>query len=354
MTRIFLIRHAEAEGNLFRCAQGQYEGLITPRGFAQIKALKKRFEDKQIDCVYSSDMIRTQVTSTAITDSRNIPLTITTELREVCMGNWEGVAWGDIEYLYPEMCKNFGLDPANWQNEGSESYENVIKRVTGFINKAAQEHDGQTIALFTHGFAIRSFLCRLMGYASNESIKLPYCDNTAVALLTYDNGDFTIEYQGDNSHLSEDESTFASQKWWRDESLSYLETENMRYEPLDASRHLMLLDKYHAEMGDKPEAELELAAFFAVKPAGLVGFNIIDDSMGELEYIFLLPDFRGARFSIQLLGKVITELRKRKISNLRVKVPKDNPLAFLCKKHGFEIKAEIKERLVLEKNIRNW
>ena len=29
MTKIYLIRHAEAEGNLYRIAHGQEEGLIT-------------------------------------------------------------------------------------------------------------------------------------------------------------------------------------------------------------------------------------------------------------------------------------------------------------------------------------
>ena len=39
MTRIYLIRHAEAEGNLYRRAQGWYNGLITENGCRQIAAL---------------------------------------------------------------------------------------------------------------------------------------------------------------------------------------------------------------------------------------------------------------------------------------------------------------------------
>ena len=37
-----IIRHAEAEGNLYRIAHGQYDSLITPRGYRQIAALEKR------------------------------------------------------------------------------------------------------------------------------------------------------------------------------------------------------------------------------------------------------------------------------------------------------------------------
>ena len=59
MTTIYLIRHAEAEGNLYRIAQGQHESILTDRGWRQVRALERRFTDVQIDAVYSSDLYRT-------------------------------------------------------------------------------------------------------------------------------------------------------------------------------------------------------------------------------------------------------------------------------------------------------
>lgn len=38
MTKIYLIRHAEAEGNLYRRIQGHWDGSITPLGLQQIDA----------------------------------------------------------------------------------------------------------------------------------------------------------------------------------------------------------------------------------------------------------------------------------------------------------------------------
>ena len=32
MTKIYLVRHAEAEGNLYRLVQGHFNGVITKRG----------------------------------------------------------------------------------------------------------------------------------------------------------------------------------------------------------------------------------------------------------------------------------------------------------------------------------
>ena len=45
MTTIYLVRHAEAEGNLYRRIHGWYDSLITDNGFRQIQALEARFRD---------------------------------------------------------------------------------------------------------------------------------------------------------------------------------------------------------------------------------------------------------------------------------------------------------------------
>ena len=66
MTTIYLIRHAEAEGNLYRRAHGWYNSTITDRGYRQIAALTKRFTDTKFDAVYSSDRFRTMITALSI------------------------------------------------------------------------------------------------------------------------------------------------------------------------------------------------------------------------------------------------------------------------------------------------
>ena len=74
MTTIYLIRHAEAEGNLYRIAQGQANSSITDRGERQIQALARRFADIPIDAVYASDLYRTCATASAIYKPKGLPL----------------------------------------------------------------------------------------------------------------------------------------------------------------------------------------------------------------------------------------------------------------------------------------
>ena len=96
MTNIYVIRHAEAEGNLYRIAQGQYNSIITERGHRQIAVLARRFEDIHVDAVYASDLYRTCATASAIYQPKGLPLRRRRDLREICVGAWEQKTWGEI------------------------------------------------------------------------------------------------------------------------------------------------------------------------------------------------------------------------------------------------------------------
>ena len=73
-TTVYLIRHAEAEGNLYRRVHGWYDSLITDNGYRQIAALRGRFADVPIHAVYSSDLFRTRTTARAIYLSHGLEL----------------------------------------------------------------------------------------------------------------------------------------------------------------------------------------------------------------------------------------------------------------------------------------
>ena len=86
MTTIYLIRHAEADGNLYRRAHGWYDSVITDRGYRQIAALAKRFASTRFDAVYSSDRRRTMTTALSVYKTHGLPLVTTPRVREIGIG----------------------------------------------------------------------------------------------------------------------------------------------------------------------------------------------------------------------------------------------------------------------------
>ena len=211
MTKIYLIRHAEAEGNLYRRIQGHWDGSITPLGLQQIDALAQRFRREHIDALYCSDLSRARATAEAITRYHDIPAVATPRLTEICMGVWEGRAWGDVEHEFPEQMRYFNTDPDRWSVPGCEPIRDVQKRMKRAISDLAARHDGQTIALVSHGMAIRAYLCTVLGIPNSEMATLPYGDNTSVSLLLVDGDNTTVEYYNDNRHLPDALSTFGRQ-----------------------------------------------------------------------------------------------------------------------------------------------
>ena len=220
MTAVYLIRHAEAEGNLYRIAHGQYNGLITDRGYEQLRVLKKRFDAVKIDAVYSSDLFRARTTARAIYEPKGLELHLEPAFREIHMGCWEGHTWQELTTAYPEQMLYFNRRLDKFHVAGSETAQQVLDRYIPALKRVAAENDGKTIAVFSHGAAMRMVLGTLNGLPLSEVGETPHGDNTAVSLLESGGDESRVVYMDDNSHQVEAGlSTFAKQKWWKDERM---------------------------------------------------------------------------------------------------------------------------------------
>ena len=259
MTTIYLIRHAEAEGNLYRVAQGQHESNLTDRGWRQVRALERRFADVPVDAVYASDLYRTRATATAIYRPKNLPLHRCPGLREICVGDWEGRTWGDIARGTPQAMADFGSRMDRWAIPGAETPAQVLERVRRTVEDIARENPGRTLALFSHGYAIRLLLANLQGISLRDTgARSPTGDNTAVSLLEWDGEGLRVVFANDNSHLKTPE-YLAGEKPARPKRAFALEP-GLWFRPLGRGEARERLAAW-AEASPFPEAPLTLEGF---------------------------------------------------------------------------------------------
>jgi len=80
----------------------------------------------------------------------------------------------------------------------------------------AARHGGQTVAIATHGCALRTLICWAKGWPLERLNEVEWCDNTGVNIIDIEDGQPTIIVEGDISHLSHELSTFAFQRWWKE------------------------------------------------------------------------------------------------------------------------------------------
>lgn len=361
MTEIYLIRHAEAEGNLYRRIHGQYDGLITTRGRRQIDALAERFKDVRIDAVYSSDLTRTKTTAEAILRTHpHLELNETPRLREVCMGVWEDIPWGEAAHTQPEQLEMFSNDPDQWRVDGCETFRELAGRMLSVTTELAQGHDGQTIAVFSHGMAIRSLLCEINGIPSQQIARVRYGDNTAVSKVIYEDGLLRVEYFNDNTHLPEEISTFAHQGWWKEKS--GMDMDNLYFEPLDmkTERELYIdcyADSWRGVHGSLDGFDPRLYAQSAARHAGadprtlmkmcgngtFVGLVELDlrrheeYGAGWITLCYLRPEYRNKFLGIQLIGHAVSVFRKLGRVSVRLHAAEENTRAQrFYQRYGFE------------------
>lgn len=318
MTKIYLIRHAEAEGNVYRRLQGQYDSMITPNGFAQIRALARRFSSIPVDAVYASDLTRTCLTARAICDTKHLPLHTDARLREMKVGIWENLPFGYLAHIEPEKNRDFSRRPEVWQVEGSERLTEYTGRFLSALEEIARKHDGQTVAVFSHGMVLRGALQTL--FYPDDRNAVEHCENTAVSCVTYENGAYTLQMLNDASHISPEISTLGRQMWWRgDEKKDF----NLWYRdamPEDAA--------FMENLGFSSEAGQRVR--IAMRSDVRIGAVAVKND--ELVFLGLLPKHRGIGLAPQLLGEAVSMARDDGFRNLCLRRP---TTAKLFDRYGF-------------------
>lgn len=353
MTRLYIVRHAEAEGNLFRRIHGQYDTTLTVNGLRQVEALRDRFAGETVDACYSSDLVRTRTTAQAVWVPKGLPLRLEPRFREVALGRWEDVPFGQLEREEPEMMARFSADPYHWRVEGAETVEQYSGRFLAALEEVARAHDGQTVAIFTHGCVIRAMEMRLF-YGPDRIPEIAHCDNTGVSLLEYEGGRFRSVYLNDNSHLPPELSTFARQNWWRQQGTR--KDRNLWFRPLGDRDWYAACRREAWRLVYGDDGDCDGAAFYrdalagaagepwalcqamlGEEPAGLVQLDpAASRRAGHVAFLYLLPEFRGQGLGIQLVGQAVSFFRARGKSRLELAVSPANgrALAFY-RRYGF-------------------
>ena len=205
MTKVYIIRHCETMGNHLKVFQGSNDFEISPVGEKQIAALGERFKDMDIDAVYSSPYKRAKKTAASVAAPKGLQITEKEGLREINGGIIEGKTLKEIFENHKDLEDAWNLSPENFHAKDGESMRSVYERVSGAFMEIVKENKGKTIAVVSHGAAIRTLLCFLI-YGDIEKLKsVNWCDNTAVNLVEFDdNFKAEIKFLNSTEHLSEE------------------------------------------------------------------------------------------------------------------------------------------------------
>ncbi len=205
MTEIYLVRHCEAMGNKMRIFQGTTDCDISETGAVQLGFLKERFKNIHLDAVYSSPLIRTVKTAQAIIGDKNLNVIKHKGLIELDGGVVEGRPFAEAFNEIEGLAEIWNNHPQDFAPQNGEPMREAYERIWNSVCEIARENKGKSVGIATHGGVSRCLCCRMLYNDINRLSEVPWCENTAVTKLCFDDDmNVTMEYMNDHSHVPDE------------------------------------------------------------------------------------------------------------------------------------------------------
>ncbi|TGL58431.1 histidine phosphatase family protein [Leptospira sarikeiensis] len=159
---IFLFRHGETDWNKERRLQGQTDTSLSELGKSQSLKLKERILKENLDIVFCSDLKRTKETCDIIFGSKNAKIIHHKGLREIHLGDAQGILESDISSQFEEKAyiawksKEKQFDTFRFPNGETkiEAKERIIRTVFHLLEK----YKKRKIGICSHGFVLSKLL----------------------------------------------------------------------------------------------------------------------------------------------------------------------------------------------------
>ncbi|MBV7276670.1 histidine phosphatase family protein [Clostridiaceae bacterium UIB06] len=200
-TIIYLARHGQTEWNLEKRMQGHKNSPLTKLGITQAEGLYNRLLEETIDIIYSSGSKRAYDTAAIIGGNRCIPIIVKQELREIHMGDWEGLQQSDIISRYYEAWSHFWNKPHLYVPTGlGESYQELQDRVIPVIKDIINLNGGKTILIVTHRITLKVIMAHFNSQEIQNIWDTSDIEPASLCKISIKDGVFRILMYGDTSH----------------------------------------------------------------------------------------------------------------------------------------------------------
>jgi broad specificity phosphatase PhoE len=164
-TTIVLVRHGETDWNRERRFQGHADTPLNDAGRAQAADLADSLTSERLVAVYTSPLRRAYETAALIAIRLELDVRPLDALREIHVGQWEGLTIDEVKERYPESAS------AGWHSRwpGGETYDELSARVLPALVSLAHKHANERILVVTHAGPVRAALAAAMGLSYDDA-----------------------------------------------------------------------------------------------------------------------------------------------------------------------------------------
>jgi broad specificity phosphatase PhoE len=195
-----LIRHGQSTWNHEHRIQGQLDPPLSAEGRRQAELLAGRLAGRAFAGFYSSDLKRAFETAEVLASTvRTRPVAVT-GLREIFLGQWEGLRTEEIAERFPEAWARW-VEAPDWDVvPGGEGAALFDARVGATLEDILSRHEHGDVLVVTHGGVIQIALHRVVGRTSRGLFPFKI-QNASISLIEKRNGRMVIAGVNDIAHL---------------------------------------------------------------------------------------------------------------------------------------------------------
>lgn len=201
MLRLYITRHGETEWNIEGRMQGWKNSNLTKRGRMNAIALGQSLSNTQFKRVYCSTLDRTKETTELIFKGRNVEVIYDDSLKEINLGELEGLNQEEIRNIYPEFQSHFWKNPQEYVPISGESFYDVKNRVTKALDRIIRENPEGNVMIVTHGVVLKTIHAYFKNLTMDRLWDPPFIYDTSLTIVEIENGIAKIIVEGDISHI---------------------------------------------------------------------------------------------------------------------------------------------------------
>jgi broad specificity phosphatase PhoE len=131
-------------------------------GKKQVKSLGLALNDIDISAIYSSPLKRALDTARAIAGYHNLEVRIEPELRELEVGELEGITVENVATDFSQFLVKWREGEGSVKLPGGESLLDLQSRAWSTVQRIAARHQ-DTVVLVSHYFVIVTIICAALG-----------------------------------------------------------------------------------------------------------------------------------------------------------------------------------------------
>ena len=158
---IYLLRHGRPklpEGS--KICLGHTNVPLSAEGRRQMRQLAPYWLGLGITAVYGSDLARSCDSAALLAKPLGLKPRLRSSLREIDMGQWDGLTFGEIQSRWPQVYAQRGLDIWHYRVPGGESFAQCAERAQKALAAIADDTNGDVLIVAHCGFN-RALLWRL-------------------------------------------------------------------------------------------------------------------------------------------------------------------------------------------------